>query len=57
MSYEIIEKLKKEIAGVKAEPGWEEIGEVIESADGIIKISGLAGAGNQEVLSVAARVG
>lgn len=52
MSYEIIEKLKKEIAGYKDETRWEEVGEVIEVSDGILKISGLRGAMSQELLTV-----
>ena len=57
MSYEIVEKLKKEIAAAPYESGWEEIGEVISSTDGIIKVSGLTGAGNQEVLLVSSQGG
>lgn len=52
MSYEIIEKLKREIAGYKDETEWEEVGEVIEVSDGILKISGLRGAMSQELLTV-----
>jgi len=52
MSYEIIEKLKKEIAGFEDTAGWEEVGEVIEVADGILKLSGLRDAVSQEILMV-----
>ena len=50
MSYEIIEKLKKEIEGYKDRPEWAEVGRVIEVGDGIVKILGLRNAVSQEVL-------
>lgn len=52
MSYEILEKLKKEIAGFKDEPSFEDVGIVTEAGDGIAKISGLGGALSQELLYV-----
>jgi len=52
MSYEIIEKLKQEIAGFKDDPKWAEIGRVIEVGDGIVKIIGLRNAVSQEVLKI-----
>jgi len=52
MSYEIIEKLKKEIEGFKDEPKWQEVGEVIEIGDGIAKIVGLKSALSQEILTI-----
>jgi len=52
MSYEIIEKLKKEIEGFKDEPKWEEMGRVIEVGDGIVKITGLRNAVSQEILKI-----
>ena len=52
MSYEIIEKLKNEIAGYKDDPKWAEVGRVIEVGDGIIKIIGLRNAVSQEVLKI-----
>ncbi len=52
MSYEIIEKLKKEIEGYKEKPEWQEVGRVIEVGDGIIKILGLKNAVSQEILIV-----
>ncbi len=52
MSYEIIEKLKKEIEGYKDEGKWEEIGKVIEVSDGIVKISGLGKTLSQEILDI-----
>lgn len=52
MSYEIIEKLKREIEGFKDNQEWEEIGQVIEVGDGIVKISGLRKALSQELLKI-----
>ncbi len=52
MSYEIIEKLKKEIEGFKDDPKWEEFGRVIEVGDGIVKIVGLRNAVSQEILKI-----
>jgi len=52
MSYEIIERLKQAIGEYKETEKLEEIGRVIESGDGIIKIYGLKNVKSQEVLSV-----
>ncbi len=52
MSYEIIEKLKKEIANYQDDPRWEEIGKVGEVGDGIVRITGLTGAKSQELLTI-----
>ena len=52
MSYEIIDKLKKEIEGYKDDAKWAEVGRVIEVGDGILKISGLKNVSYQEILSV-----
>jgi F-type H+-transporting ATPase subunit alpha len=52
MSYEIIEKLKKEIEGFKDDPKWEEMGRVVEVGDGIVKIIGLRNAVSQEILKI-----
>ncbi len=57
MSYELIEKLKREITGFKDEPKWQDAGEVIEVGDGILKVSGLKNAVSQELLRVEAREG
>jgi len=57
MSYEIIEKLKREIAGFKDEPVWQDAGEVIEVSDGICKISGLRNAVSQELLRIETKRG
>ena len=55
MSYEIIEKLKKEIAGYKDDTQFEHIGVVTEVGDGIAKISGLSKALSQELLNIEAK--
>ena len=52
MSYEIIEKLKREIEGFKDKTEWETIGRVIEVSDGIVKISGLKNVVSQELLTI-----
>ena len=52
MSYEIIEKLKRDIEGYKEKPEWAEIGRVIEVGDGIVRILGLRNAVSQEVLII-----
>ncbi|MDP2598302.1 MAG: F0F1 ATP synthase subunit alpha, partial [Candidatus Liptonbacteria bacterium] len=52
MSYEIIEKLKREIEGYKEKPEWQEIGRVLEVGDGIVKILGLRNAVSQEILII-----
>ena len=52
MSYEIIEKLKKDIEGYKEKPEWNEVGRVIEVGDGIVKILGLRNAVSQEILAI-----
>src|SRR3989344_1981628 len=52
MSYEIIEKLKKEIAEYKDETQFEHVGVVTEVGDGIAKISGLSKALSQELLNI-----
>ncbi|MBI3458639.1 hypothetical protein HY061_00005, partial [Candidatus Azambacteria bacterium] len=57
MSYEIIEKLKKQIEGCDTESMLETTGMVIEVADGIVKISGLKEAMNQEMLKIETQSG
>ena len=52
MSYDIIEKLKREIEGHKEKPEWAEVGRVIEVGDGIVKILGLRNAVSQEILMI-----
>ncbi len=52
MSYEVIEKLKREIEGYRENPEWQEVGRVIEVGDGIIKILGLRNAVSQEIVVV-----
>ena len=57
MSYDIIEKLKKEIAGYKDEVAIEAVGTVVEAGDGIAKIAGLKNAASQELLFIEGREG
>jgi F-type H+-transporting ATPase subunit alpha len=52
MSYEIIEKLKNDIAGFKDDPKWHDIGRIIEVGDGIVRILGLRNAVSQEILMI-----
>ncbi|MBM3257437.1 MAG: F0F1 ATP synthase subunit alpha [Candidatus Liptonbacteria bacterium] len=52
MSYEIIEKLKKEIEGFKEKSEWESVGRVTEAGDGIVKLVGLKNALSQELLTI-----
>ncbi len=52
MSYDILEKLKKEIEGVKEDPELEKVGVVTEAGDGIARISGLSKALSQELLVI-----
>ncbi len=52
MAYDIIEKLKQEIAGYKEKPEWQEVGRVIEVGDGIVKILGLRNAVSQEIIVI-----
>lgn len=57
MSHDIVEKLKKEIAGFSHTPEWESVGRVIEVSDGIIKFSGLSKTQSQELLTIATKHG
>src|SRR3989344_5811167 len=52
MSYEIIEKLKKDIAGYSHKAELEEVGMVVETGDGIAKVSGLPKCLSQELLEI-----
>ena len=52
MAYEIVEKLKKQIAGFKDETAFEDVGVVTETGDGIVKLSGLRKALSQELLTI-----
>ncbi len=52
MSYEIIQKIKREIAEFKDDPALRSVGMVVEVGDGIAKISGLSEALSQELLSI-----
>ncbi len=57
MSYEIIEKLKRDIEGYKENPEWAEVGRIIEVGDGIVRILGLRNAVSQEVLVIETKHG
>ncbi len=52
MQYDLVEKLKKEIAGFRDEPSIESVGTVVEAGDGISKIAGLSKAQAQELLVI-----
>ncbi|MDO8503325.1 MAG: hypothetical protein Q7S60_01395 [bacterium] len=52
MAYEIIEKLKQAIGDYKDTEKLEEVGRVIESGDGIVKIYGLKNVKSQEIIIV-----
>ncbi len=52
MAYDIVEKIKKEIAGYKDETKWESVGYVVESGDGIVRIAGLKDTMSQEMLLI-----
>ncbi|MDO8639383.1 MAG: F0F1 ATP synthase subunit alpha [bacterium] len=52
MSYEIIEKLKQAIGDYKDTEKLEEVGRVIESGDGIVKIYGLKNVKSQEIIVI-----
>lgn len=52
MSYEILEKLKKEISAYEDKAEQNDVGVVTEAGDGIVKISGLRNALSQELLNI-----
>ena len=52
MSYEIVEKLKKEIERFESETKPEVSGTVVEVADGVFKASGLTNVMSQEMITV-----
>jgi F-type H+-transporting ATPase subunit alpha len=47
---DIIEQFKKQLEGLDISPETEEVGEVIEVKDGVVKISGLKGVENFEMI-------
>ncbi|MDO8500117.1 MAG: F0F1 ATP synthase subunit alpha [bacterium] len=57
MSKEIIEKLKQEIEGFKAEIKAEKTGIVREVGDGVVRIWGLADAKSQEMIEIETKKG
>jgi len=54
MAYDVIEKLKQEIAAFEKKSAFEDVGTVVEAGDGILKISGLPRVLSQEILLVEA---
>ncbi len=52
MSYDLVEKLRKEIEGFSHDAKFESVGTVVEVGDGIAKISGLSKALSQELLII-----
>ncbi len=57
MSYEIIEKLQREIAGYTDDPAFHQVGMVVEVGDGIARIKGLTKAVSQELLHIQTKSG
>lgn len=47
---DIIEQFKKQLEGLDVSPEMEEVGEVVEIKDGVVKISGLKGVENFEMI-------
>ena len=47
---DIIEQFKKQLEGIELSPETEEIGEVIEIKDGVVKLSGLKNVENFELI-------
>jgi len=47
---DIIEQFKKQLEGIESSPEMEEVGEVTEIRDGVVKISGLRGVENFEMI-------
>ncbi|MBI4121471.1 MAG: F0F1 ATP synthase subunit alpha [Candidatus Ryanbacteria bacterium] len=54
MQYDLVEKLKREIAEYREDPKVESVGTVVETGDGIARVSGLSGAKAQELLKIEA---
>lgn len=52
MSYDIIEKLKREISGHTPDTKWESVGRILEVGDGIVKLHGLPKTVSQELLII-----
>ncbi|MDO8493255.1 MAG: F0F1 ATP synthase subunit alpha [bacterium] len=52
MNYDIVEKLKRDIGGRKDEVGFEAVGKVVETSDGIARISGLSGVQSQGLILI-----
>ncbi len=52
MNYDIVEKLKRDIAGFKDDVKLETVGRVVETSDGIARISGLDAVLNRELIQI-----
>lgn len=52
MSYQLVEQLKKQIEGFTDQSAFESVGIVIETGDGIARVSGLSRAASQELLII-----
>lgn len=52
MKYDLVEQLKKEIKGFHEDSSLKDVGYVVESSDGIARVSGLSRALSQELLNI-----
>ncbi len=52
MNYDIVEKLKRDIGVFKDETALETVGRVVETSDGIARISGLSSVLSQELIQI-----
>lgn len=52
MNYDIVEKLKRDIGGRRDEAVFEAVGRVVETADGIARISGLSSVQSQGLILI-----
>ncbi len=57
MKYDLVEQLKKEIAGFRDDASVRDVGFVVEASDGIARISGLSRALAQELLTIETKEG
>lgn len=57
MKYDIVEQLKKEIQGFQDDTSMRDVGYVVETSDGIARVSGLSRALSQELLNIETKDG
>src|SRR3989344_2602247 len=57
MKYDIVEQLKKEIQGFQDDISMRDVGYVVETSDGIVRVSGLSRALSQELLNIETKDG